>query len=297
MNAVSAPGFPRFCAALRKLLPGLALALCTTPLLAAPQVVASIKPLQLIAAAITQGATTPEVLWAQGQDPHHVSLRPSERRRLADADLVLWTGPMLEQPLAGLVDDLEADVVTVQDLPALHLITVDGQPDPHVWVDTANARAIADALTTALAERDPANAMRYRANRAQFETELARLDAELTQLLAGVAQRDWAVYHHALRYLERAFGLTPPLVLADSENNAPGIRTAREVRAQLQQKNVVCMLTEPGINHDEVLTMLDLPALRLVDADVMARDASLADYASYMRSLATTVSQCLGAEP
>jgi zinc transport system substrate-binding protein len=264
---------------------------------AAPQVAVSIKPLQLIAAAITEGVSTPVTVWAQGQDPHHVALRPSERRLLAGADLVLWTGPMLEQPLAALVDDLDAEVLTVQDLRGLVLIDVDGQPDPHVWVDTRNARLIAAALAEALAGLDPLNAAQYRMNVAGFTATLDTLDAELIERLAGAQQREWAVYHHALRYLEREFNLLSPLTLADSENNAPGVRTAIQVREQLQQKQITCMLAEPGVNHEEVLTMLDLPTLRVVDADVMGRGADAGDYASYVRTLVATVSECLGVAP
>ncbi len=261
---------------------------------AAPQVTASIKPLQLVAAAITEGVTSPAVVWGQGQDPHHVSLRPSERRLLANADVVLWIGPILERPLAGLAGEVEAKVLTVQDLQGVELITVDGQPDPHLWVDTGNALTIATTLTAALSELDSANAARYRDNLARFESALAALHTDLAKAFADADAHDWAVYHHALRYFEREFGLPAPIMLADSENNAPGIRTAREVRAQLEAKGVRCMLIEPGVNRDEVATMLDLPALKLVDADVMGRGAEAGDYAAYMRALAGTVAACLG---
>lgn len=275
----------------------LTLTLCAWPAFGAPQVTASIKPLQLIAAEITDGIATPSVVWGQGQDPHHVSLRPSERRLAADADLIVWIGPMLERPLASLAAELDAKVLTVQDIAGLTLIDVEGRPDPHVWIDTRNARLIAAALATSLAELDPANATQYARNRDGFNAALDTLDAELAQRLASAGQREWAVYHHALRYLERQFQMLPPLTLADSENNAPGIRTAVQVRAQLQDKNITCMLAEPGVNHEELLTMLDLPGLRLVDADVMARGADAADYAAYMRALMTTVGDCLGLAP
>lgn len=275
----------------------LALSLCAWPAFAAPQVTTSIKPLQLIAAAITDGVAMPSVVWGQGQDPHHVSLRPSERRLLADADVVLWIGPMLEHPLASLAGELDAAVLTVQDLPGLTLIDVDGEPDPHLWIDTGNARLIAAALTESLAKLDSANAEYYRRNLDGFDAALTTLDAELRQSFGGARQREWAVYHHGLRYLEREFQLRPPLLLADSENNAPGIRTALQVRRQLQDRNITCMLTEPGVNHDDVLTMMDLPSLRLIDADVMARGADAGGYLGYMRALTARVSACLGLEP
>jgi zinc transport system substrate-binding protein len=265
---------------------------------AAPNVVVSIKPLQLIATAITEGVTMPTLVWTQGQDPHHISLRPSERRLLGDADLLLWIGPMLERPLADVIDDLDGTILTVQDMQGLELIDVDGTPDPHVWVDTRNARLIATTLSDALVREDAENAAQYRANLAGFHSALDVLDAELKQLFATSASREWAVYHHALRYVERAYNLLPPLTLSDSENNAPGLRTAVQVREQLQQKQITCMLMEPGVNHDEVSTMLDLPAVRLIDADVMGQgSAASGDYPSYMRALAATLAQCLGVAP
>lgn len=270
-----------------------ALLVPAAPLIAAPEIAASIKPLQLIAAAITQGISTPAVVWSQGQDPHHVSLRPSERRMLANADLVLWTGPMLEQPLVELVRELDAEILTVQNLQGLVLLEVDGEPDPHVWVDTRNARLIATMLAETLTRLDPANAEAYGANLMRFHDSLTALTADIEQRLGAARGREWAVYHHALRYLEQEFGLREPLALADSENNAPGLRTAVQVRAQLQQKDISCMLTEPGTNHDEVATMLDLPALRLVEADVMGRGPDATDYVSYLRTLVVIVSDCL----
>src|SRR5690606_9203123 len=64
--------------------------LCVTgELQAAPAVLASIKPLQLIAAAITDGVSTPQLVMDGGHDPHHITLRPSDRRKLQQADLVL----------------------------------------------------------------------------------------------------------------------------------------------------------------------------------------------------------------
>ena len=216
---------------------------------------------------------------------------------LGDADLILWVGPMLEQPLAGLVRGLDSETVTVQDLPGLVLHTVDGEFDPHVWVDTRNARLIAAALGEALAQLDPMNAERYRGNVATFDETLQRLSSDIATKLERGRARDWAVYHHALRYLEQEFSLRAPITLADSENNAPGIRTALRVREQLQQGSINCMLTEPGINHDEVLTMLNVPSLRMVDVDVMGLAAGAIDYVSYMQHIATTVAACVEPAP
>ena len=60
------------------------------------KVVTSILPLQLIADRVTRGISTVDVILDGSQDPHHPSLRPSQRRLMNSADIFIWTGPALE---------------------------------------------------------------------------------------------------------------------------------------------------------------------------------------------------------
>jgi zinc transport system substrate-binding protein len=57
---------------------------------AAPTVVASIAPLHSLSlvAAVMQGVSTPQLLLRGGESPHHFSLRPSDARRLHQAQVL-----------------------------------------------------------------------------------------------------------------------------------------------------------------------------------------------------------------
>jgi ABC-type Zn2+ transport system, periplasmic component/surface adhesin len=59
-------------------------------------VVASMKPLGFIASAIADGVTETQVLLPDGASEHDYSLRPSDVKRLQNADLVVWIGPEME---------------------------------------------------------------------------------------------------------------------------------------------------------------------------------------------------------
>ncbi|MFP1527478.1 metal ABC transporter solute-binding protein, Zn/Mn family [Escherichia coli] len=59
-------------------------------------VVASLKPVGFIASAIADGVTETEVLLPDGASEHDYSLRPSDVKRLQNADLVVWVGPEME---------------------------------------------------------------------------------------------------------------------------------------------------------------------------------------------------------
>ncbi|STT07402.1 high-affinity zinc transporter periplasmic component [Klebsiella michiganensis] len=64
--------------------------------LASAAVVTSLKPLGFIASAIADGVTQTQVLLPDGASEHDYSLRPSDAKRLQNADLVVWIGPEME---------------------------------------------------------------------------------------------------------------------------------------------------------------------------------------------------------
>ena len=275
---------------------------------AAPMVVASIKPLLHIAAAITEGVSLPVLAVSENQDPHHLSLKPSERQSLQDAALFLWIGPSLELPLERLVPQLPGKVVSAQALSTIGLL--DGEAahaghghgdhssvDGHLWLDTRNAAAIATALAAELATLDPSHAERYAANLARFEVLLQATEMQLEQLLAPLRTQPWAVEHHAFRYLEAQFGLSPALQLRGSDNNAAGVRSARRFANAIAAGNLQCIVAEPQVAATQLRSLLGNPQLHVAQADILGRDLlpGAASYAQLMTRLAEVIVACGGA--
>lgn len=75
----------------------LAAALFFSAQLSAQQVVSTIKPLHLIATAVTDGVLEPAQLLPDNASPHTFSLRPSDMQLLTDAEVIFWVGPDMEQ--------------------------------------------------------------------------------------------------------------------------------------------------------------------------------------------------------
>ena len=106
---------------LSSLLPAVTLTwLVAASAFAEPRVLTSIKPLQLIAAAVQDGVGTPDVLLPAGASPHHYTLRPSDLRQVKEADLVYWIGPDLEGFLPTVLEGRKGKSVAVQDMQGLH---------------------------------------------------------------------------------------------------------------------------------------------------------------------------------
>lgn len=76
----------------------------------APRVVVSVAPVHALVAGVMAGVGTPELLIPVGASPHAFALRPSQRRAIESAELLIWVGPSLEpflrKPAAELADKI-----------------------------------------------------------------------------------------------------------------------------------------------------------------------------------------------
>nr|WP_272887302.1 zinc ABC transporter substrate-binding protein [Stutzerimonas stutzeri] len=93
----------------------------SAPARAEVDLLTSIKPLQLIAAAVQDGVGEPAVLLPAGASAHHYALRPSDVRHIRSADLFYWIGPDMEGFLAPVLEGRKGPSLVVQSLPGLTL--------------------------------------------------------------------------------------------------------------------------------------------------------------------------------
>jgi len=100
--------------------------LLTTTAWAAPGVVASIKPVHSLVAAVMEGVGEPDLIVDGSASPHTYALKPSDADALQNADLVFWTGHGLELFLGDALETLStgADVVELAAAPGIVLLPV-----------------------------------------------------------------------------------------------------------------------------------------------------------------------------
>ena len=88
------------------------------------EVAVSIAPLRLIVERLVGDFAAVRQIIPQGQSAHHSSLRPSQRRAVARADMVILTHPQLEASLAPLIED-EGRFVILADHLRPHLLPLE----------------------------------------------------------------------------------------------------------------------------------------------------------------------------
>ncbi|ERH52367.1 ABC transporter substrate-binding protein [Ectopseudomonas chengduensis] len=291
------------------------------------RVLTSIKPLQLIAAAVQDGIGEPEVLLPPGASPHHYALRPSDVRRVRDADLLYWIGPDMEGFLPRVLGSRDKPQVAVQDLPGMtlrhfgdshdehdhdqdehdhgHEHASDelghdhdhrpGSLDAHLWLAADNAKVIAARMAADLAKLDAANAVRYAANLKAFEARLDALDGRIRPQLAALQGKPYFVFHEAFDYFEAAYGLKHAGVFSVLTEVQPGARHVAAMRKTLQQTGPSCVFSEPPLRPRLAETLSAGLPVKLAELDALggALPVSANGYEQLLENLAGGLSECL----
>ncbi|UVL40600.1 zinc ABC transporter substrate-binding protein [Pseudomonas sp. B21-040] len=278
------------------------------------KVLTSIKPLQLIAAAVQDGLAIPEVLLPPGASPHNYALRPSDVRKVQSVDLLYWIGPDMEGFLPRVLNGRTLPSVAVQDLPGLNLrhFAEDSQShaedadehdhdhrpgtlDAHLWLSPVNARVIATKMAADLSAADPANAARYQSNLKAFDERLDALDLRLKARLAGIAGKPYFVFHEAFDYFEDAYGLKHTGVFSVAAEVQPGAQHVATMRARLQEVGKTCVFSEPPLRPRLAETLVAGLPVKLAELDALGgyTPATAQGYEQVLEKLGNDLAGCL----
>jgi zinc transport system substrate-binding protein len=290
--------------------------LLPAPALAEPRVAASIPPVHSLVAGVMDGIAKPALLVPPTASAHSFSLRPSEARTLAQADLVFWIGPayetFLEKPLAALAQS--GKLVRLEDAPGLTLLKARGggawdahhdhdhaaKPDDHdvdghMFLDIGNAKAMVAAIAAALTAADAGNAARYRANASAVAARLDALDGELRGLLAPVQARPFIVFHDAYQYFDKRYGLNAVGSITVSPERQPGARRLQTLRRKIGTLQAVCIFAEPQFEPTLLQTVVEGTQAKTGVLDYLGAGIAPGPdaYFTTMRALARSLAQCL----
>lgn len=234
-------------------------------------VVTSIKPLGFIASAIADGVTDTQILLPDGASEHDYALRPSDIKRIQDADLVVWVGPEMEafmqKPVARRDDKNRLALSQLAEVKPLLMKGDDdhghdhgdahhqaensdgdhhhGENNLHIWLSPEIARLSAVAIHKKLVELMPEKRDKLDANLQRFEANLARTDKQVADELSPVKGKGYYVFHDAYGYFEKHYGLTPLGHFTVNPEIQPGAQRLHQIRTQLVEHKAECVFAEP----------------------------------------------------
>ncbi|MFA5889530.1 MAG: metal ABC transporter substrate-binding protein [Actinomycetota bacterium] len=278
-------------------------------------IVATVSPVTDIVRNVAGDAAEVTGIIPEGVDSHTFEPTPASARILVKADLVVINGLRLEDPTlalarANLKDGAEiflvGDATVAKDefIYDFSFPKSEGNPNPHLWVDPANAERYARAIRDRLVVLDPTNAATYRANTDTFLAVLARLDAAIAVAVETIppANRVLLTYHDSFAYFARHYGMRVIGAIQPADFAQPSAREVAALIAQVKKTKV------PAIFGSEVYPS---PVLAQIARESGARyEASLRDddlpgdpgdpqhsYVGMMVYNVTTMVNALGGNP
>jgi ABC-type Zn uptake system ZnuABC Zn-binding protein ZnuA len=217
-----------------------------------------------------------------GGEAHTFDPKPSDARRIANADLLVMNGLGLDEWLNKLVDNAGAQgvrrVVLATDLPDVKYLEASPEgaaaaspaspgagasgaqasgpavqsANPHLWMNVAYARKYVERVAQALTDVAPRDAAAFRANAATYDKQLAELDRFVRDSLAVLpaANRRVASEHDAFPYFADAYGIEIVDVVIEVPGQEPSAADVARVIDTIRRAHVKAMLSEVQFNAE-----------------------------------------------
>jgi zinc transport system substrate-binding protein len=244
---------------------------------------------------------------------------------LQSADLVFWIGPDLTPWLEEAIETLApaADLTTLMDVDGTvqlefredavfeshdHSDHADDDEhddhadhgdhaghDPHVWLSPKNAMTWLEVIAGRLSAVDPVNSEAYWANAASGRAAIEALMDEVDATLDPVRGRAFIVFHDAYQYFETDFDISASGAISISDASDPSPARIAEIRGQIAEQGVDCVLAEPQFNPGLVATVLRGSDAQMGIVDPLGADLELGAelYPQLIRNLSNALAECL----
>ncbi len=251
-------------------------------------------------------------LMGDGVDPHLYKPTANDVRQLARADVVFYSGLMLEGRMESALEQVKrrgrAVFAVTEGLDRSVLIYPDnapGHPDPHVWMDVSLWRQCAQRVATLLEQLDPDNASHYRSNFATYAAELAELDAYVRDAIQSIPepQRVLVTAHDAFAYFSRAYGIPVRSAQGISTESEPGVNDINALVDFLVERKIRAIFVETSVSQANLRAVLEGAASKGWEARIGGRLFSDAmgpegtyegTYIGMIDHNATTIAEALG---
>jgi ABC-type Zn uptake system ZnuABC Zn-binding protein ZnuA/ABC-type lipoprotein release transport system permease subunit len=236
-----------------------------------PEIAVSIEPLRYFAEKIAGDKYAFFPIVPAGQSPESYDPSPREILRAGKSRACFHIGRLgFEQNLVASISENNAgthvfdlsegaDFHAADDHAPQHDDTADtgtaagflcrghGGRDPHIWTSFEGARTISANIFKALSALDKENHDYYQSNYRQLTDELEAMENSLHEELKDIACRSFIIYHPALTYFSREFGLKQYSI--ENEGKEPSPAFLRQLIEAAKSGNVNVVFVQPEFDR------------------------------------------------
>ena len=201
-----------------------------------------------------------------GVDPHLYKPTRSDVAALLGADVVFYSGLMLE----GKMSDTFVKIATsgkpvfavTEKIDESFLLSPPefaGHHDPHVWMDPKGWMKAVEVVAESLLQYDAANASLYKQNADSYLAELRKLDAYAAKALGSIPekQRVLITAHDAFNYFGRAYGMEVKGIQGISTESEAGLQDLNNLVQFIVDRDIKAVFVESSVAEKNVRALID----------------------------------------
>jgi len=180
-----------------------------------------------------------------GIEPHDFEPKPQQLASLYKAKLLILNGAGLEPWADRIKGDLDrAGVTVVTAASGVELLTKDGMPDPHIWLDPVWAQRSVLNIRDGLIRVDPGNEVYYRSNSDNLIVKLTNLDNLYRLSLFNCLQDTIITTHSVFGYLAKRYKFNEESLAGFSQDEEPSPQIIAFLVDTIREKNIQVILSE-----------------------------------------------------
>jgi manganese/zinc/iron transport system substrate-binding protein len=202
-----------------------------------------------------------DALMGPGVDPHLYKAAASDITKLQQADVIFYSGLLLE----GKMQDIFAKLARSKRFvyPVTEAIPVEklleppefaGHYDPHVWFEVPLWKLCVDVVAKGLSEADPAGKDFYENRAAETRARMDELHAWALKKSAELPaeRRILVTSHDAYNYFGRAYGFQVVGLQGISTVTEAGLADMAKLTDFIKQKRVKAVFVETSVPHHTI---------------------------------------------
>ncbi|MBN1948437.1 MAG: zinc ABC transporter substrate-binding protein [Candidatus Cloacimonetes bacterium] len=249
----------------------------------------SILPQKYFVERIAGDLVQVEVMVQPGHNPATYEVTPVQLSKLQKASLYFRVGVPFEKAWLSKLKEVNPNLQIIDtrlgmplrampDLEGIHALLQGraddhnhhGEKDPHIWLSPELVKIQAETIYLALAELLPGNREIMEQNLLAFKSELVELQKEIRNLLDGLTNRKFLVFHPSWGYFAEEFGLIQ--IPIEIEGKAPVARELAAIIDLARQHDIRVVFVQKQFSTMEAQAVAETIKGKVIRIDPLAEN-------------------------
>jgi len=226
---------------------------------------------------------------------HDYSLSTADMKKVDRADVLVTSGAGLEIFLSDITASYP-ELTVVDSSEGIELRELEGEEDPHIWLNPDNAAKQTENIAAALGKYCPEMAAKMAENAAAYGEKLAALRDRITGTLAALPNRQMITFHDGFGYFADAFDLEILRAIEEESGSEASAKEISQIVALVKDNGLKAIFTEVSGSSATALAIARETGVSVGTLDmIMSGSKDVGDTDGYLEAMEANANALLEA--